>query len=349
MADPCVLVVAPNWLGDAVMALPAMADIRRSYPRGRLIVAARPSIAPLYSMVPGVDATIVTKWRGSVMNRRPLADDTHRVTAEHADVAILLPNSFASAWAVRCAGVKERWGYASDLRRMLLTRAIARPGGSRHQGTYYQHLVAQLGMPNGPLEPILSIPSAATDDARSLLMARGWGESRPLLVVAPGAAYGTAKRWPPGYFGSTLTRGIRESGVQGVIVGTPADADSSRLVLESMDATLRAEVIDLTGATTLPALAGVLSLSAACVSNDSGAMHLAGAVGTPLVAIFGPTRDQETSPLTRQGRRAEVLINQVWCRPCMLRECPIDHRCMTGLRPERVVDSIRTLMEVHPS
>ena len=349
MPDARVLVVVPNWLGDAVMALPALADIRRSYPGGWLAVAARPSIAPLYSMVPGVDATIVTGWRGSVLDRRTLVDDTHRLKAEHADVAVLLPNSFASAWVVHRAGVKERWGYAADMRRVILTRAIARPGGSRHQGAYYQHLVAQLGMPNGPLEPILHIPSVVTDEARTLLMARGWGESRPLLVVAPGAAYGTAKRWLPGYFGSVLTRAIREIGVQGVIVGTPADADSSRLVLASMDAALRADVIDLTGATTLPTLAGVLSLAAGCASNDSGAMHLAGAVGTPLAAIFGPTREKETSPLTRQGRRAEVLINQVWCRPCMLRECPIDHRCMIGLRPERVFGSIRTLIEGHPS
>jgi heptosyltransferase-2 len=104
-------------------------------------------------------------------------------------------------------------------------------------------------------------------------------------------------------------------------------------------------VIDLTGATTLAVLAGVMSLAAACVSNDSGAMHLAGAVGTPLAALFGPTRERETSPLARRGRRADVLINPVWCRPCMLRECPIDHRCMTGLKPARVVASVRELME----
>jgi heptosyltransferase-2 len=344
-----MLVVAPNWLGDAVMALPALADIRRACANGRLIVAARPSIAPLYSLVPGVDVTIVTEWRGSMTNRQALDADAHRVKAEQADVAILFPNSFASAWGVRRAGVAERWGYAADLRRWILTRAIARPRGSRHQGAYYQHLVRQLGIPNGPLEPVLSVPAPVVDEARTLLMARGWGESRPLLVAAPGAAYGTAKRWLPRYFGSLFTRAVRESHVQGVIVGTPADAESTRLVLDSMDVTLRADVIDLTGATTLPVLAGVLTLAAGCVSNDSGAMHLAGAVGTPLVAIFGPTREKETAPLTRQGGRAEVLTNQVWCRPCMLRECPIDHRCMKGLRPERVFDTVRTLMEVRPS
>jgi heptosyltransferase-2 len=246
---------------------------------------------------------------------------------------------------VHRAAVNERWGYATDFRRPLLTRAIRRPGGSRHQGAYYQHLVSRLGIPNGPLEPSLSIPAAAVEESKALLAARGWAGARPLLVVAPGAAYGTAKRWLPGHFAALVTRAIRETGAHGVIVGTASDADAARMVLAAMDDAHRAAVIDLTGATTLHTLAGVLSLAAACVSNDSGAMHLAGAVGTPLAAIFGPTRDRETSPLTRHGGRSEVLINQVWCRPCMLRECPIDHRCMKGLRPERVFESVRTLMQ----
>jgi heptosyltransferase-2 len=283
------------------------------------------------------------------MDRQTMSEDVQRVQAERIDRAILFPNSFASAWGVRRAGVTERWGYAADLRSPLLTRAIARPGGSRHQASYYQHLVRQLGMPTGALEPVLRIPTATVDDARALIAARGWGGSRPLLVVAPGAAYGTAKRWPPGYFGSVVTRAIQETGAHVVLVGTAADADAARLVLESIDAGPRASVIDVTGATTLHTLAGVMSLAAACVSNDSGAMHLAGAVGVPLAALFGPTRDKETAPLTRPGGRAEVLINQVWCRPCMLRNCPIDHRCMTGLRPERVFESVRVLMGTRSS
>jgi heptosyltransferase-2 len=344
MPEQRVLVVAPNWLGDAVMALPALADVRRAYPDGHLVVAARPSVAPLYSMVPGVDGTIVTEWRGSLRNRQPLSLDVDRVKAERIDLAILFPNSFASAWGLYRAAVTERWGYAADWRRPFLTRAIARPGGSRHQGAYYQHLVRQLGMPNGPLEPSLSIPSAAVDESQALLSARGWTGTRPLLVIAPGAAYGTAKRWLPGHFAALLT-GVTRDGAHGAIVGTAADADSARMVLAAMDAAERAAVSDLTGATTLQTLAGVMSLAAACVSNDSGAMHLAGAVGTPLAAVFGPTRDRETAPLTRHGGRAEVLVNQVWCRPCMLRECPIDHRCMKGLRPERVLESVRALMQ----
>jgi lipopolysaccharide heptosyltransferase II len=345
MSEPGrILVVAPNWLGDAVMALPALADIRRAYAQARLIVAARPSVAPLYSMVPGVDATIVTQWRGSVTDRERLQEDVQQMLEEQVERAILFPNSFSSAWVVRRARVRDRWGYAADLRRPLLTRAVRRPRGSRHQGAYYQHLVRELGIPTGALEPVLTVPGSAVEEARSLLRTRGWEESRPMLVVAPGAAYGTAKRWLPRHFAALISRAIREAGVGVVLVGAQADAESARLVLDSTGAGERAAIVDLTGATTLQTLAGVMSLAAACVSNDSGAMHLAGAVGTPLAALFGPTREKETAPLTRHGGRSEVLINHVWCRPCMLRECPFEHQCMTGLKPERVFESVRVLM-----
>jgi heptosyltransferase-2 len=340
-----VLILAPNWLGDGVMALPAVADVRRAYPQARLVVAARPSVAPLYDMVPGVEQTILLQWRGSMFARSALGRDVSQLTIATTDLAILLPNSFAAAWTVHQAKIAERWGYATDLRRPLLTRAVRPPRHSTHQSIYYQRLVRELGMANGDSEPVIVVPSAAIQEAEALLSQRGRDASRPLLVVAPGAAYGTAKRWLPGHFGTLLTRAIHDMGAQCALVGSAGDADTARWVRDSVNTAQRTDVLDLTGRTTLPGLAAVLSLAAACVSNDSGAMHLAGAVGTPLAALFGPTRDRETAPLTRKTGRADVLVNQVWCRPCMLRECPIDHRCMKGLRPERVLESVRSLME----
>lgn len=325
-----VLVVAPNWLGDAVMALPALADVRRHFTAARLVVAARPAVAPLYSLVEGIDETV--------------PQDRGRIADAHADVAILFPNSFGTAWLLRQAGVPERWGYATDLRRSILTRAIRRPRASMHQGRYYQHLVNELGIPNGPLEPQLHIPDAVAANARALLGGRGWDPGRALLVVAPGAAYGTAKRWLPDHFATLITLAVRQQHMQCVLVGSRGDLDTTRWVRDAAGPTLRDSIIDLTGETSLEALAGVMSLAAACVSNDSGAMHLAGAVGVPLAALFGPTRDRETSPLTRSGARADLLINPVWCRPCMLRECPIDHRCMKGLTPDRVFASVQALI-----
>ena len=120
------------------------------------------------------------------------------------------------------------------------------------------------------------------------------------------------------------------------LVGSRADAGTTRAIRDAAPKDCQPAILDLAGATTLPVLAAVVSMAAACVSNDSGAMHLAAAAGVPVVAIFGPTNERVTSPLTHAGVAAEILTNPVWCRPCMLRECPIDHRCMTGIEPQRV-------------
>jgi heptosyltransferase-2 len=351
-----VLVVAPNWLGDAVMALPAIADVRRHYPAARLVVAARRSVAALFAMAPGVDAVLTLEWRGQVGRQAARATDVAQMAAERAGVAILLPNSFSTAWLVRQAGVKERWGYARDVRRWLLTRAVRRPTGSRHQGAYYQHLVRELGIANGPLEPVVNVPPDAMDAARRLLSGHGWADDQPLVAMAPGAAYGTAKRWLPSHFASLIAtlakNGVgshlkRTHDLRVVLVGSDADRETTTIVAAALPTDDdRQRVIDLTGRTSLAELAAVLRLSRVCVSNDSGAMHLAGAVGTPVAALFGPTREHETAPLVRDGVERRLFINPVWCRPCMLRECPIDHRCMRGLTPEQVCQGVGEMMAV---
>jgi heptosyltransferase-2 len=343
MPDPAILVVSPNWLGDAVMALPAIQDVRRRFDGSRLIVAARTSVASLFALVPGIDGMTLT-WRGQPLGRAGMRHDVAMMRTSGAGIAILLTNSFGTAWLVKRAGIAERWGYATDLRRTLLTRAVERPDFSLHQGAYYQHLTRELGVASGPLQPSIDIPAHSAAAASELLVSSGWDGVRSLVVMAPGAAYGTAKRWPPLSFAELAGRLTRERDVQCVLVGSAADLETTRIVRDAVSVDARERVIDLTGQTSLETLAAVLSMAAVCVSNDSGAMHLAAAAGAPVAALFGPTREYETAPLPRAGRRADVLINPVWCRPCMLRECPIDHRCMRGLHPSRVVDSVIALM-----
>ena len=349
MPEPArVLIVSPNWLGDAVMALPAIGDVRRRFTNARLTIAARPAVAPLFAQVPGIDDVIELQWRGQIVKRRALAADVARLRVAAADIAVLLTNSFASGWLVTQAGIPERWGYATDLRRPLLTRTARRPPHSVHQGAYYQHLTRALGIDAGPLEPAVDVSDAAMTAARELLRSGGWDGVRPLVVMAPGAAYGTAKRWLPAHFAGLITRLVRDANVHVVLVGSAGDAETTTWIRGMLtDATSRA-VADLAGRTSLEMLTAILAAAHACVSNDSGAMHLAAAVGAPLAALFGPTRDRETAPLARAGRRADVLINPVWCRPCMLRECPIDHRCMRGLTPERVFTTVADLLAVRP-
>ena len=324
-----ILVVSPNWLGDAVMALPAIADLRRHFAARALMVAARSSVSSLFSMVAGVDGVI--------------AADTPAIRQANPSIAVLFPNSFASAWLVTRARVRERWGYAADVRSVLLTRAIDRPKKTMHQGEYYQHLVRELGVPTGPLEPALSIPPGAVADARALLTQHGWDGTSGLVVLAPGAAYGKAKQWIPSHVVRLVADLVRDRQATCALVGSRGDAATTRAVRAAAPRDCQPRILDLAGATTLPVLAGVMSLARACVSNDSGAMHLAAAAGVPVVAIFGSTNEQATSPLVRAGVSTDVLTNPVWCRPCMLRECPIDHRCMTGIDPGRVLAAVNRI------
>jgi heptosyltransferase II len=345
---PRVVVLAPNWLGDAVMALAAMGDLRRAFPESTLAVAARPSVAPLFRFVGGVDEVVEWHGSGGLAAVSRWREDAARLTAARADIAVLLPNSFASAWVARRAQVPERWGYRAELRRGLLTRAVARPRGSRHQSEYYRHLVAALGMNSGgPPLPIL-VSEETRARARQTLVGEGCGPEALLVGLAPGAAYGHAKRWPPEMYAALIDHINERLGATAVLMGSAGDRSTGAeierwLVHGRLDRTDReagrVRWVNLIGRTDLPLVMAVTASCRTFVSNDSGAMHLTAALGVPVIAIFGPTIEQETAPLPRDAHT--VLTEPVWCRPCMLRECPIDHRCMTRITVGRVVDAVR--------
>jgi heptosyltransferase-2 len=327
-----VMVFSPNWLGDAVMALPAVADIRRDERTRRLVVAARPGVAGLWTMVAGVDEVAVIPRARGAARWHTLGENAEALRVAGADTAVLLPNSLQTALVARRAGIPERWGYRGNLRGWLLTRAVPRPRGLVHQADYYRHLVAALGVANGERVPQLDVPAAIVEGARGLLAAAGWAPGTRLLGIAPGAAYGGAKRWPPERFAAVAAELARSHGLVPVLVGAGADRPAACEIEAELgkigDTGPRPRVINLAGRTDVPQLAGVLALCAAFVSNDSGAMHLASAAGTPVVALFGPTDERVTAP---GAGRARVLTAEAWCRPCLLRECPLDHRCMNGI------------------
>ena len=343
-----VVVAAPSWLGDAVMALGSIGDLRRAFPDGTLIVAARRSLAPLFRCVGGVDE--VVEWRGSggLSALSDWREDAATLEAARADIAVLLPNSFASAFVARRAAVPERWGYGTDLRARLLTRSVARPRGSRHQSDYYRHLVAALGIEAGGAPLPLHAGDEARAGAAQLLEGEGCRADAVLVGVAPGAANGRAKQWPPDRYAELVRRLNTDLSVIAVLVGSEGDRPAAAEV-EGLLARARIDRVDpgsgrvrwvnLIGRTDLQLAIAVAAMCRAFVSNDSGAMHLAAAVGVPVTALFGPTIERETAPLPLGTHT--VLTEAVWCRPCMLRECPIDHRCMTGISVERVHDAVR--------
>ena len=335
-----LLILAPNWLGDLVMALPAIADVRRHHRDATITVAARRPLAPLAAMIPGVADSISLDGRGGVRMVTTLRGDIDRLRTGRFDAALLLPNSFHAALLVRQARVPERWGFGADLRNPLLTRAVPKPRVPRlHQAEYYQHLTRALGIPPGALVADICLADRHRTAADELLRAHGW-DGRPLVGVAPGAAYGWAKRWPPERMGALAAALARDAGAAVVLVGAAADRDTVAIVTRTAAEAGAgpADVIDLAGKTDLPAFAGVLARCGAFVSNDSGAMHLAAAVDVPVIGIFGPTREWATSPLPGpRGTEPAIVRTDAWCRPCMLRTCPLDHRCMTGISVDDVL------------
>jgi heptosyltransferase-2 len=326
-----LVVRAPNWLGDAVMALPAMTAVRRAFEGRAVIIAARPGVAPLFRELTGAapDEVAVVDKRG----------EAGQLRAQGVDAILLLPNSFGSAWVARLAGVRERWGYRSSGRGWLLTRVAARPRRSRdplHQIEYYRELIRSLGFDPGPdAIPHLEARPSTLEKAEALLQRSGLVTGERFVGFAPGAAYGTAKRWPPDRI-AQVVRALTRQGTATVLVGAAGDRDTGRAIESALPAGTR--LVNLIGRTSLSELIGVVARCAAFVSNDSGAMHVAAALGVPLTAIFGPTDERVTAPAS--AGRVDLIVRDVFCRPCMLRECPIDHRCMKRIDAESVLTSI---------
>jgi heptosyltransferase-2 len=322
-----ILVLAPNWLGDAMMALPAIRDVRRHFSGQPMSVAARPSIAPVFRAVPGIDRLVVLE-RGK------------ESPALRADIGILFPNSFRSAWMLKKAGVKERWGYRSDFRRPLLTRSVARPKKRVSFPEYYSNLVRQLGIETGPLSAQLTVPAPTSAAALTFLGERGWRPGQPLVGIAAGAAFGHAKRWLPKRY-AELASLLTGAGVCCVILGRSEDRDAARHITG----------IDVIGQTDLTMLMGIISHCNVVVANDSGALHLAAALGVPVVGIWGPTDERYSTPVTPydDSRTVAAISESAFCRPCFLADCPIDHRCMKRISTERVHQAVRHFLQESPS
>jgi len=313
-----VLVRAPNWVGDVVLTLPALRDVRRAFPASRLEVLARPWVAGLYAAVPEID--------GVVESHGTLADAA--AVRGRYDVGLLLPNSFASAFTLWRAGIPERWGYATDARGVLLTRSsrVSASLGGRSQVYYYRAMLEGLGLAvSGPPDASLACPEAWAERGRALL-----GSPGPWIGINPGAAYGTAKRWPPERFAAAAALVARRSGAQVAIVGSAAE----RPLAEAIAAQLGGAARVLCGETTLADLVGVLRELRLLLTNDSGPMHLAAALGVRCVALFGPTDPRRTAPA---GEGHRVLYTDRWCSPCFRRRCPLlHHRCLRDIGVDAV-------------
>jgi lipopolysaccharide heptosyltransferase II len=311
------------------MSLPALRALRERFPKAKISILAKPWVGDLYGresfcdeLIPYTASDLGGKWAAG----RALAP-------RRFDCAILLQNAFEAAAVAFAARIPERIGYARDGRSLLLTRAIAVPKRGdipEHERFYYLELLRRAGIIDGlpECEAIrLEGAAAAREAGVARFAALGW--DGPVIGVSPGAAYGSAKRWLPERFAQAANQVARELNASVAIFGSKAE----RELCASVAATITAPVNNFAGETSLGEF---IELAAACrvyLTNDSGAMHIASALGLPTVAVFGATNHITTGPT---GSLARVVRETVECSPCLKRECPIDHRCMTRVDAERV-------------
>jgi heptosyltransferase-2 len=318
-----ILIRATNWVGDAVMCVPALTAIRERFPRAHIAILAKPWVADLYRRESFADEVILynpaSRWKMAAELR------TLRF-----DCAILLQNAFEAALIAWLAGIPTRIGYRRDGRALLLTQAVAVPKRGeipRHQRFYYLELLRRAGI-------VDRLPESA--DIR--LTPPPADRKKRIIGVSPGAAYGSAKQWLPERFAEAAGRLATARGASIALFGS----QSERPLCAQIAALLAGHTVtNHAGETTL---AQFIELAAQCelfLTNDSGAMHIASALGVPTVAIFGATDEIATGPT---GPHARVVRQQVECSPCLLRECPIDHRCMTRVTTDQVVKQAISLL-----
>ena len=329
------MVRSTNWLGDAVMSLPAIRAIHQVFPHAQVAVVARPWVADLYARENSIDRVILYPAQKGLGAKREFAA---RLREERFDAAILLQNAFDAALMAWLAGIPERIGYNRDARGLLLTRAIPVPEPGdipRHQRFYYLELLRRASLMEHfpPCDAIRleGIDAARRSGAEHLA---ALGISTPAIGISPGAAYGNAKRWFPERF-AAVAGAFPSASI--LLFGSASERELCQSV-----AAQTGNSHNFAGQTTLREF---IDLAAACrlfLTNDSGAMHVSSALGVPTVAIFGSTDDTTTGPT---GPLARVVRAHAECSPCLLRECPIDHRCMTAVTTEMAVAAALELWE----
>lgn len=335
-----ILVRAPNWIGDAVMCEPAVRGLRSLFPESELTMLAKPTIAELFMAHPGLTRVLVYDDKGNhagLSGKWSLAGLLRR---HGFDLAVLFQNAFEAALLTWLAGIPRRYGYATDGRVFFLTEPVAVPNRrlAVHQVEYYWNLLRPLGLVGSATPPTLLV--SADEDHRMdvRLASAGIDSSNLILGINPGSTYGSAKRWLSDRFAEVAKRLVRRleqhegARVAVVILGAKGEESLGKEIAAQFGG--RSAV--LSGATSIRELMAAVKRCRLLITNDTGPMHIAAACGVPVVAVFGPTDWRTTAPY---GQEQSIVREAVDCAPCLLRECPIDHRCMTRIPVDRVYEA----------
>jgi heptosyltransferase-2 len=333
-----ILVRATNWVGDAILCVPALRAVRARWPEAEISILARRWVSAVYEGQGLADQLMVLE---------DSQDLAAALSATKFDAAILFQNAFHAAWLAWRAGIPERIGYARDGRGPLLTRAIAVPTDGEipaHEVYYYAELVRRAGWISDlpKIDEIrLSVADAARATAEKRMIAAGARGGARLIAFAPGAAYGSAKCWPAERFAELADRLIARFDADVILFGAPSERDIAERIASGM----RRRPVNLAGQTSIAELSAYFSACDLFIGNDSGAMHVAAGAGVPVVAIFGSTDPDGTAPLTL---RRTLVRRAPSCSPCFLRHCPVDHRCMTRIEVDAVENAAASWLEKVP-
>ncbi|MCB1114078.1 MAG: lipopolysaccharide heptosyltransferase II [Chlamydiia bacterium] len=335
-----IIVRMPNWIGDAVMAMPVLADLRHQFPKAKISALCQGGAGELLKHDPRVDEVISFKKPSGFIahiKRSPLIENLKK---GNYDTGLLLTNSFSSAWMFFRGGVSNRIGFSKNLRSWLLNAPIPFPKNmeTTHLTQTYKKLLSPLGIKPSGTKPDLIVSASEKAEAKKFLEHLGVPDDAILVGVNPGAAYGSAKCWLPDRFHDTAKELLKDPKVWILFFGD----QKGRPLTEEVSQDLGDRVINLAGKTTLRELVVYISCLNVLLSNDSGPMHIASALSVPVVALFGSTNDTKTGPINR----SIVIHKHVECSPCYKRECPIDFRCMTKIHTDEVVQAIRRLLDV---
>lgn len=336
-----IAVRAPNWVGDAVMSVAALRELRRLFPNSHITVVSKPGTAEVFGGADYIDDVLVYKRAGL----KSFFDQVHAWKQREFDLAVLFQNAFEAAAMSFMARVPLRVGYATERRAFLLGHAVPVPGwkSERHEIFYYLNLVAELErlLTGSTVEPStpdfgISVSDNQKRQARKLLQERKAETTKPLVLLCPGSVNSRAKRWPVERY-AALSDQFSDTGATVALIGAPSELDVSQAVA----AKARRPPLVLTGETSVSEVIGLISIADVLITNDTGPAHIGAAVGTPTLVIFGPTNPLTTRPF---GPAGEIIRHPPECAPCMLRDCPIDHRCMTAIAPEEVFDRAQRVM-----
>ncbi len=338
-----ILIRCPNWIGDVMLSIPSISLVREAFPSAHISILIKSNLSPLLEGNPDIHEII--SFNPETMSVIEKLKFYRGLKEKNFDLAILLTNSFESALFIYLAGIKERIGYNKDMRGIFLTEKIPMPSRKSprmHQADFYLTLIKSISVVSGQWSVVSNnkvyfyIPEGIQNDVDKFWDEKGLSKKSPVIGMNIGASYGPAKRWLPERFAELADRIYSELKGEVILFGGSGDFN----IEAEIKVRMKNKALSMVGKTTLKSLAAMIKRCHLFITNDSGPMHIAAAVGTPIVAIFGSTDPSETSPLCDKYK---IVSKPVDCSPCWKRECPTDHRCMELIKVSDVMDAVKEM------